>query len=142
LRVNGQDVQAILSNQSPGANTAPVTNIYDVNRDGRVNGQDRIVLLGNQQAGGIVAPITVPSQPSAVPATQAGDGFTPATVISITSGIQNNPSRPEHGKISTSVFSVSSKIPPFVELAIRLEVAHAANLVPSFEAKQPDKSLS
>jgi len=76
LRVNGQDIQQILSNQSPGNNSAVVTNIYDVNRDGRVNGQDRIVLLSNQQAGGIVAPITVPlaSVPASVPGTD-GDKF-------------------------------------------------------------------
>ncbi len=67
LRVNGQDTNLILLNQLPAANSALVTNIYDLNRDGRVNGQDTNVLLTNQQAGGIVAPISVPTTPS-VPA--------------------------------------------------------------------------
>jgi len=61
LRVNGQDTNRILANQSTGANSAGVTNIFDLNRDGRVNGQDTNILLTNQRAGGIVAPITAPS---------------------------------------------------------------------------------
>jgi regulation of enolase protein 1 (concanavalin A-like superfamily) len=63
LRVNGVDSSAVLANQSAGANTAPVTNLYDINRDGRVNGQDRSIVLANQQPGGIVAPITAPLPP-------------------------------------------------------------------------------
>jgi hypothetical protein len=61
LRVNGQDAALILGNQSPGANSAPVTNKFDLDRNGRVNGQDYAILLANQQAAGIVAPITAPS---------------------------------------------------------------------------------
>jgi hypothetical protein len=58
-------------NQSAAANSAPVTNIFDLNRDGRVNGQDTNVLLTNQQAGGIVAPITAPSTASTTASTTA-----------------------------------------------------------------------
>jgi hypothetical protein len=61
LRVNGQDAALLLSNQSPGANSAGVTNKFDLDRNGRVNGQDYAFLLANQQAAGIVAPITAPS---------------------------------------------------------------------------------
>ena len=61
LRVNGQDAALILANQSPGANSAGVTNKFDLDRNGRVNGQDYAFLLANQQAAGIVAPITAPS---------------------------------------------------------------------------------
>jgi hypothetical protein len=61
LRVNGQDAALILANQSPGANSASVTNKFDLDRNGRVNGQDYAILLANQQAAGIVAPITAPS---------------------------------------------------------------------------------
>jgi ELWxxDGT repeat protein len=61
LRVNGQDAALILANQSPGANTAGVTNKFDLDRNGRVNGQDYAILLANQQAAGIVSPITAPS---------------------------------------------------------------------------------
>ncbi len=69
LRVNGQDTNQLLLNQSAAANSALVTNIFDLNRDGRVNGQDTNVLLTNQQAGGIVAPITIPTVvPAVVPA--------------------------------------------------------------------------
>ena len=59
LRVNGQDAALMLTNQSPGANSAGVTNRFDLDRNGRVNGQDYAILLANQQAAGIVAPITV-----------------------------------------------------------------------------------
>ena len=65
LRVNGQDAALILANQSPGANSANVTNKFDLDRNGRVNGQDYAILLANQQAAGIVAPITAPSSRSA-----------------------------------------------------------------------------
>jgi hypothetical protein len=60
LRVNSLDTSAVRSNQSPGANSASVTNIYDLNRDGRVNSLDTSVVRSNQQASGIVAPITAP----------------------------------------------------------------------------------
>jgi Dockerin type I domain len=61
LRVNALDTSAVRNNQSPGANSAGVTNIYDVNRDGRVNALDTSIVRNNQQASGIVAPITAPS---------------------------------------------------------------------------------
>jgi YDG domain/Dockerin type I domain len=64
-RVNALDTSAVRNNQSPGANTASVTNIYDVNRDGRVNALDTSVVRNNQQASGIVAPITAPSSRAA-----------------------------------------------------------------------------
>ncbi len=80
LRVNGQDTNQILLNQSPTANSATVTNIFDLNRDGRVNGQDTNILLTNQQAGGIVAPIAVPTAvpllaPSSVTARSSDAAF-------------------------------------------------------------------
>jgi hypothetical protein len=61
IRVNGQDAALMLANQSPGANSAGVTNKFDLDRNGRVNGQDTALLLANQQAAGVVAPITAPS---------------------------------------------------------------------------------
>jgi hypothetical protein len=73
LRVNGQDVALILANQSPGANTATVTNKFDLDRNGRVNGQDYAILLANQQAAGIVAPLTIPG---ARPANRTSSGST------------------------------------------------------------------
>ena len=60
LRVNATDTGAVRSNQSTAANSASVTNIYDVNRDGRVNATDTGIVRSNQQTAGIVAPITVP----------------------------------------------------------------------------------
>jgi VCBS repeat-containing protein len=59
IRVNSLDTSAVRSNQSPGANSADILNIYDLNRDGRVNSLDTSVVRNNQQASGIVAPITV-----------------------------------------------------------------------------------
>ena len=60
LRVNATDTGAVRSNQSTAANSASVTNIYDVNRDGRVNATDTGIVRSNQQTAGIVAPLTVP----------------------------------------------------------------------------------
>ncbi len=60
LRVNATDTGAVRSNQSTAANSASVTNIFDVNRDGRVNATDTGIVRSNQQTAGIVAPLTVP----------------------------------------------------------------------------------
>jgi endonuclease/exonuclease/phosphatase family metal-dependent hydrolase len=60
LRVNATDTGAVRSNQSTASNSAGVTNIYDVNRDGRVNATDTGIVRSNQQTAGIVAPITAP----------------------------------------------------------------------------------
>jgi hypothetical protein len=69
LRVNATDTGAVRSNQSTAANSAPVTNIYDVNRDGRVNATDTGLVRSNQQTAGIVAPITIPGPlPPSAPA--------------------------------------------------------------------------
>ena len=61
IRVNATDTGAVRTNQSTLPNSAPVTNIYDINRDGRVNATDTGLVRSNQQTLGIVAPITVPS---------------------------------------------------------------------------------
>jgi hypothetical protein len=61
LRVNAADTSAVRNNQSTGTNSAGVTNIYDINRDGRVNAFDTSIVRNNQQTSGIVAPITAPS---------------------------------------------------------------------------------
>jgi hypothetical protein len=50
---DGQDAALLLANQSPGANSAGVTNKFDLDRNGRVNGQDYAFLLANQQAAGM-----------------------------------------------------------------------------------------
>ncbi len=61
IRVNATDTGAVRTNQSTLPNSASVTNIYDVNRDGRVNATDTGLVRSNQQTLGIVAPITAPS---------------------------------------------------------------------------------
>jgi FG-GAP repeat/RTX calcium-binding nonapeptide repeat (4 copies)/Dockerin type I domain len=61
IRVNALDTSAVRNNQSTGANSVSVTNIYDVNRDGRVNALDTSLVRNNQQTSGLVAPITAPS---------------------------------------------------------------------------------
>ena len=61
IRVNATDTGAVRTNQSTLPNSAPVTNIYDINRDGRVNATDTGLVRSNQQTLGIVAPITAPS---------------------------------------------------------------------------------
>ena len=61
IRVTVDDTTAVRNNQSPLPDSVNVTNIYDVNRDGRVTLQDTTVVRNNQQPLGIVAPITAPS---------------------------------------------------------------------------------
>jgi hypothetical protein len=61
IRVNATDTGAVRGNQSTLPNSASVTNIYDINRDGRVNATDTGIVRTSQQTLGIVAPITAPS---------------------------------------------------------------------------------
>lgn len=60
LRVNATDSAAVRVNPTTAMNSAVVTNIYDINRDGRVNATDTALVRNNQQTAGIVAPITAP----------------------------------------------------------------------------------
>jgi VCBS repeat-containing protein len=75
-RVNAIDTSNVRNNQSPGANSASVTNIYDFNRDGRVNALDTSIVRNNQQTAGIVAPITAPSARAAGSSFGGGTGGT------------------------------------------------------------------
>lgn len=79
IRVNATDTGAVRSNQSTASNSASVTNIYDVNRDGRVNASDTGIVRSNQQTSGIIAHITTPSQspPPVAPSRSGGDIATP-----------------------------------------------------------------
>ena len=61
IRVSAQDTVEVRNNQSPIPDSVSVTNIYDLNRDGRVSIQDTAIVRNNQQPLGIVAPITAPS---------------------------------------------------------------------------------
>jgi hypothetical protein len=90
-RVNGLDTSAVRSNQSPGANSASVTNIYDVNRDGRVNALDTSDVRSNQQPAGIVAPITAPASGPGLLSIRGRNGGTGAA-----------PSAPANDSISSS----------------------------------------
>ncbi len=74
LRVNVSDTGAVRSNQSIFDNTALVTNIYDVNRDGRVDVTDTGIVRINQQIFGIVAPITAPATSAGPVAPAMGNG--------------------------------------------------------------------
>jgi hypothetical protein len=48
VRTNASDTSAVRQNQSPGAGTAGVTSIYDLNKDGRVNASDTSAVRQNQ----------------------------------------------------------------------------------------------
>ncbi len=48
IRTNATDTSAVRQNQSTGANSVSVTNIYDVNKDGRVNATDTSIVRQNQ----------------------------------------------------------------------------------------------
>ena len=84
LRVNATDTGAVRSNQSTAANSASVTNIFDVNRDGRVNATDTGIVRSNQQTAGIVAPLTIPAgappaglRPAGAPTSDSKNGVSP-----------------------------------------------------------------
>lgn len=97
LRVNATDTGAVRSNQSTASNSASVTNIYDVNRDGRVNATDTEIVRSNQQTIGIVAPITIPLPLFASVASLASDQFilAPSIIIASVNGTTGNGSSKE-----------------------------------------------
>jgi ELWxxDGT repeat protein len=60
VRTNATDTSAVRQNQSTGLNSAAVTNIYDLNKDGRVNATDTSLVRQNQ-ASNILRYFTAPS---------------------------------------------------------------------------------
>ena len=159
LRVNGQDIQQILSNQSPGNNSAVVTNIYDVNRDGRVNGQDRIVLLSNQQAGGIVVPITVTalkvpfgpeislgelgsSGDDLEPSAAALNSFGPAPSIAVAAGFKNSTVTAIQIELKLAPFRIPLWSTPFSTITTAPRTSSVTSPISSTIAETPDDKKS
>jgi hypothetical protein len=60
VRTNATDTSAVRQNQSTGINSAAITNIYDINKDGRVNATDTSTVRQNQDSS-IIALITAPA---------------------------------------------------------------------------------
>jgi hypothetical protein len=133
LRVNGQDTNQILLNQSPSANSAPVTSIFDLNRDGRVNGLDTNVLLTNQQASGIVAPITVPPMLSAafsaplMAANEQGLAVAPLSSSNLANQFQS--SRSANASRELAVWGVARERRAFFEVTNQIKNSHTPRLV-------------
>ncbi len=52
VRTNASDTGTVrqLGNQSPNPNSVPVTNVFDINKDGRVNAADIALVRQNQNA--------------------------------------------------------------------------------------------
>ena len=98
LRVNATDTGAVRSNQSTASNSAGVTNIYDVNRDGRVNATDTGIVRSNQQTAGIVAPITAPGSIAPPAPTGLAPVFPPS--VDLTAPVIST------GKIESSVVKI------------------------------------
>jgi endonuclease/exonuclease/phosphatase family metal-dependent hydrolase len=72
VRTNATDTSAVRQNQSPGTNSAPISNLYDVNKDGRVNASDTSLVRQNVQAA-IIALFTAPTPLSLAMTAQATD---------------------------------------------------------------------
>jgi hypothetical protein len=50
VRTNATDTSVVRQNQSTTANSAPITSIYDINKDGRVNASDTSAVRANQSS--------------------------------------------------------------------------------------------
>jgi hypothetical protein len=50
VRTNATDTSAVRQNQSTTANSAPISSIYDINKDGRVNASDTSAVRANQNS--------------------------------------------------------------------------------------------
>ncbi len=50
VRTNASDTSAVRQNQSTGINSAAISNLYDINKDGRVNATDTSLVRLNQNA--------------------------------------------------------------------------------------------
>ena len=59
IRVDESDLMRVRQNQSPAANSVLVTNIFDLNKDGRVNGLD-LSILRQYQKGSTIKLFTAP----------------------------------------------------------------------------------
>ncbi|MFN5798986.1 MAG: hypothetical protein ACK5AN_15800, partial [Planctomyces sp.] len=60
VRTNASDTSAVRANQSTGFNSVGISNIYDLNKDGRVNSSDTSITRQSTQAA-ILALFTAPT---------------------------------------------------------------------------------
>jgi hypothetical protein len=60
VRTNASDTSAVRQNQSIGANSAAITNVYDINKDGRVNSADTSIVR-QHQSGSLIRFFTAPA---------------------------------------------------------------------------------
>ncbi len=60
VRTNATDASAVRQNQSPGMDSAGISNLYDINKDGRVNASDTSLVRQNQNAS-IIGFFTAPA---------------------------------------------------------------------------------
>jgi len=146
LRVNGQDVALILANQSPGANSVNVTNIFDLDRNGRVNGLDYSILLANQQAAGIVAPITAPAaRPAGASKASSSSSSRNAVPFQITLNRGTNDSAANVISTTSNPSTLAGKTSTF-KVALSLESTKNKSVIPtlsdatSLEKKERDSS--
>ncbi len=112
LLVNATDTGAVRSNQSIFDNTALVTNIYDVNRDGRVDATDTGIVRSNQQIFGIVAPITAPAA-STGPVAPAMGGSAPIPPMMPFNQPIDGLDDSDRSVVQTMTIATSDSMPPF-----------------------------
>ena len=94
VRADETDSQFMRRNQSPGANSASITNVYDLNKDGRVNAID-LALLRQNQAKLLIRYFTAPVSLRLAFATSGnGYGATSMPVFFGTNLIQDSPMAP------------------------------------------------
>ncbi len=78
IRTNATDISAVRQNQSPAPDSVPVTNIYDVNKDGRVDTTDSQILRQNQYISEITRYFTAPSSLSIPALSDESDSNAPS----------------------------------------------------------------
>ena len=138
LRVNALDTSGVRNNQSPGANSAGVTNIFDINRDGRVNALDTSVVRNNQQASGIVAPITAPSARAAGSNGSSSRSSGSSASLGASRGVNTAPIL---GWVVGGQFTGTEFNPVYSESGPEYGVAFAGYKLPTEEQKQTIRSF-
>jgi hypothetical protein len=77
VRTNATDTSAVRQNQSTAVNSALITNIYDINKDGRVNATDTSLVRQNQ-ASSLIRYFTAPAALQLAWADEAIDFLNPS----------------------------------------------------------------
>jgi hypothetical protein len=130
VRTNATDTSAVRQNQSTGINSALITNIYDINKDGRVNATDTSQVRQNQ-ASSLIRYFTAPAALQLAWADE-GSSLVAPTVTSQSSSITGTFIHEEEGIPSQpSLIPLATSSPIITSNGATIESLAGTSQVPS-----------